>query len=131
MRAALTSIACSSLLGTKRNHAARRGCLGLLRAALPVHGRDLDDYGHLELSSQFLPRRMDQVLELREDPCADPMFGLFSYMAITPTHTMHRHTRTQTFLAEAAIAVTDACGPMSSAKRPNDETPDLARRHVS
>jgi len=44
---------------------------------------------------------------------------------------MQRHTHTRTFLAEAAIAVTDACGPMSSAERPNDATPDLARRHVS
>jgi hypothetical protein len=44
---------------------------------------------------------------------------------------MRRHTDTQTFLAEAAIAVTVACGPMSSAKRPYDETPVLARRHVS
>ena len=44
---------------------------------------------------------------------------------------MHWHTDIQTFLAEAAIAVTAACGPTGSAKRPNDETPALARRHVS
>ena len=44
---------------------------------------------------------------------------------------MHTHTDTQTFLAEAAIAVTGARGPMSSAKRAYDETPALARRHVS
>jgi len=44
---------------------------------------------------------------------------------------MRRHTDTQTFLAEAAIAVTVARGPMSSAKRPYDEMPALARRHVS
>ena len=63
------------------------------------------------------------------------MFGLLSFLAMTPTHIMHRHTHihtnTKTFLAEAAIAVTSACGPMSSAKRPYDETPALARRHVS
>ena len=74
---------------------------------------------------------MDQLLELREDTCADRMFSLISDPAITPTHTMRTHTNTQTFLAEAAIAVTDACGPLSSAKRPYDETPALARRHVS
>ena len=44
---------------------------------------------------------------------------------------MHRLTGIHTFLAEAAIAVTDDRGPMSSAKRPCDETPALARRHVS
>ena len=59
------------------------------------------------------------------------MFGLLSDPAITPTHTMHRHTDTQMFLADAAIAVTVACGTTSSAKRPYDETPALARRHVS
>jgi len=59
------------------------------------------------------------------------MFGLVSDPAITPTHIMHWHTDIQTFLAEAAIAVTAACGPTGSAKRPNDETPALARRHVS
>jgi hypothetical protein len=59
------------------------------------------------------------------------MFGLLSDPAITPTHIMHRHTDTQTFLAEAAIAVTAACWPTGSAKRPNDDTPALARRHVS
>jgi hypothetical protein len=59
------------------------------------------------------------------------MFGLLSDPAITPTHTMHMQTDTQTFLAEAAIAVTVARGPLSYAKRPCDETPALARRHVS
>jgi len=44
---------------------------------------------------------------------------------------MHWHTDIQTFLAEAAIAVTAARGPMSPAKRPYDETQALARRHVS
>jgi hypothetical protein len=71
------------------------------------------------------------VLELREDTCVDRVFGLLSDPAILLTHIMRRHTDTQTFLAEAAIAVTVACGPMSSAKRPYDETPVLARRHVS
>ncbi len=44
---------------------------------------------------------------------------------------MDMHTDTQTFLAEAAIAVTVADGPLSPAKRPNGDTPALARRHVS
>ena len=59
------------------------------------------------------------------------MFGLLLDPAITPTHTMHRLTHTQTFLAEAAIAVTVAYGPLSPAERPNADTPALARRHAS
>ena len=84
-----------------------------------------------EFAPQLFVRRIRDVLELREDTCADPMFGLLSDPAMTPTHIMHRHTDTQTFLAEAAIAVTAACGPTGSAKRPNDDMPALARRHVS
>ena len=71
------------------------------------------------------------MLELREDTCVDRMFGLSSVPAITPTHTMHMHPYTQTFLAEAAIAVAASCGLESPAKRANDDAPALARRHAS
>jgi hypothetical protein len=59
------------------------------------------------------------------------MFGLISDPAITPTHTMHRQTNTQTFLAEAATAVAVACGPLSPAERLYGDAPALAGRHAS
>src|SRR3954453_15835824 len=41
----------------------------------------------LELRRRFIVRLFGHVLELREDTCADPMFGLLSNPATTPTHT--------------------------------------------